>query len=254
MDVIKSLPLSIRVLFRDPINFLLMLIPTLIALIIYITAIVLIFQHSDYLGVLLQNYIPDQQTAGWLGKLLTAIFILFAFLIMSWTFVVMVGIIAAPFNSMLSSRIEKMLVLHAVSQDKKQTFSQIMQGIGGTFVNEAKKLVLILIITIMALIMNLLPLLYPLGVWLISLLLAVQFVDYSWSRHDWSFQTCLKDAARNIIPYSLSGFLFLLLVTVPIINALVPALATAYYTVLWLYRQNKISEIPGPLKQRISRS
>jgi CysZ protein len=239
MDIIKALPVSLRMLFRDPINLLLMLIPTIIAIAVYVFTIVMIFRNADYFGVMVQNYVPEQ-AAGWVGKLLTALFVIFVFLIMSWTFVVLVGIIAAPFNSMLSSRIEGLLVHQQVSTDRKQTFKQVLSSLGGIFINEAKKIFLVIFITIVALILNLLPVLYPVGVFLLSLLLAVQFVDYSWSRHDLPFSACLKDAIRNVVPYSLSGFLFLLLVTVPIINALVPALATAYYTVLWLQRQNKI--------------
>jgi CysZ protein len=252
MDLLKAVPISLRLVFRDPINFLLALIPTIIAITIYVLAIVWIFQSSDYFGVFIRNYIPDQQAAGWVGRLLVALFLIFFFLIMSWTFIVLVGIIAAPFNSMLSSRIEKILTHQQVSIDRKQTFQQVLQGLGQTFLNEFKKLFLILSMTIVALILNLVPLLYPIGVFLLSLLLAVQFIDYSWSRHEISFGLCLKDAIKNIIPYSISGFLFLLLVTVPIINALVPALATAYYTVLWLHRQNMITEFREPQRKNIT--
>jgi CysZ protein len=239
-NVMQSFPISLRMIFSDPINLTLALIPTILGLSIYILAIVAIFKNADYFGVLIQNYIPDPQTAGWVGKLLTAIFIVFIFLIMSWTFILVVGIIAAPFNSMLSSRIETILVGDQVTQNRSKTFSQIMSGIGSTFINEFKKLVLILLLTMLALLLNLFPLFYPVGIFILALMLSVQFVDYSWSRHDMHFRNCVQDIFKNMLPYGGSGFIFLILITVPIINALVPAFATSYFTVLWLKRQNKI--------------
>lgn len=238
--VMQSLPISIRMIFRDPINLLLAIIPTILALTLYIFAIVSIFKNADYFGVLVQNYVPDQDIAGWVGKLLTAIFIIFVFLIMSWTFILLVGVISAPFNSMLSARIETILVGKEVTHDKSKTFSEIMSGIGGTFINEFKKLFFIILMTMIALLLNLFPLFYPIGVFLLALMLGVQFVDYSWSRHDMHFGNCMQDTLKNMLPYAGSGFIFLILITVPIINALVPAFATSYFTVLWLHRQNKI--------------
>ncbi len=239
--VFKSLPLAVRMIVRDPINLTLALIPTVIALSLYILAIVGIFKNADYFGVMIQNYIPDPQTAGWVGKLLTAIFIVFVFLIMSWTFVIIVGIISAPFNSMLSSRIESLLVGKPVGQNRKQTFSEIMSGIGRTFKDEFQKLFFILLLTMLAMLFNLFPLFYPVGLFILALLIAVQFVDYSWSRHELRFGGCARDVISNAIPYAGGGFIFLILITIPIINAMVPAFATSYFTVLWLHRQKRLT-------------
>lgn len=239
-DLLKSLPLSFRMIFKDPVNLFLAIIPTVLALSIYFLAIYTIFRNSDMVVVSLNDFIPSSQAAGWVGKLLTAIMVIFTFLLMSWTFVLVVGILAAPFNSMLSSRIERKLAGKAMTASTSQTFSEIASKLGQTFKNELKKLIFLIVIGILAFLLNLFPLFYPIGLFLVATLLAVQFVDYSWSRHDLHFGNCFKDLVSNIIPYSIAGFLFLILITVPIINAFVPALATSYFTVLWLHRQNKI--------------
>ena len=243
MDVFKSFPLSLRMIFRDPINLMLTLIPTAIALSLYVFTIVSIFNRSDYLGLMIRDWLPEPSHAGWVGKLLTTLLILFVFLLMSWTFVIIVGIIAAPFNSMLSSRIESKLSQRVVSSDKGQTLNDVFRNLKQTFKNELKKLIFIVLLAVVAFLLNLFPLFYPVGMFLVATLLSIQFIDYSWSRHNMTFSACLGDVLKNIIPYSFSGFLFLLLVTVPIINALVPALATSYFTVLWLHRQKKITEV-----------
>lgn len=236
----KTFSQALRLITRDPVNLFLALVPTIMALFIYLFAVVWVFKRADYFTVLLMDYIPSQDAAGVLGIILTGILILFVFLVMSWTFVIVVGLIASPFNSMLSSRIETILAGKPVTEDRKKTLSAMALDLGRTFGNEIKKLVFIALVAAFAFVLNLFPLFYPIGLFLVSILFAVQFVDYSWSRHDLGAGTCIGDVFRNIIPYSASGFLFLLLVTIPIINAFVPALATSYFTVLWLKRQKKI--------------
>jgi len=239
--MLKSFPLAFKMIFKDPVNILLSLFPTGIALALYFLTITTIYRNSDRFVSMFRGYIYTADQATILAKILTAILIVFIFLLMSWTFVIVVGIIAAPFNSMLSSRIEKKLVQHVADLDKKEALKEIGQSLGQTFKNELKKLIFIVVVGCVAFFLNLFPLFYPIGILLVSVLLTVQFIDYSWSRHEMHFSACLKDITMNLIPYSISGFFFLLLVTVPIINAFVPALATSYYTVLWLHRQNKIS-------------
>ncbi|HLT22601.1 MAG TPA: EI24 domain-containing protein [Bacteriovoracaceae bacterium] len=239
MNEVKLLPISLRLIFKDPINLLLAVIPTLLALSIYIFLIVLVFKNSDYFGVFIQNWIPDPQTAGWVGKIITAIFIIFMFLVTSWTFILVSGIISAPFNSLLSSRIEEKLSGKKVSEDKKSTFKSMLKDLGSIFVNEVKKMIFIVILTGLAFLLNLFPLFYPIGIFLLALVLSIQFVDYSWSRHEMTFSQCISDLFRNILSYGGYGLVFLVLITIPIINALVPALATSFFTVLWLERQKK---------------
>lgn len=236
----KTFGQALRLITRDPVNLFLAVVPTAIALSLYILMIVMIVRHASYVELLLMDYLPSKDTAGWVGIVLTGILILFVFLMMMWTFVIVVGLIASPFNSMLSSRIETILAGKPVGEDRKKTLSAMAASLGSTFANEIKKLVFIGIVAGIAFILNLFPLFYPIGIFLVAVLFAVQFVDYSWARYDLSFGQCLGDVLRNIIPYSVSGFLFLLMVSIPIINAFIPALATSYFTVLWLKRQKKI--------------
>lgn len=240
---VSSFSLAIRSITRDPVNLILALVPTVLALAIYLWAVVSVFKNADWFTAFMSQYISSPEAAGWVGRFLTALLIIFIFLLMSWTFVVVVGIIAAPFNSMLSSRIEKQLTHQAVTDSTSKTMREIAQRLGSTFFTEIKKLIAIALMALLAFLLNLIPLFYPVGVFLVATLLAVQFVDYSWSRHDYTFGACVRDTFKNAFPYALSGGFFLILVTVPLINALVPALATAYYTILWLERHEKIQRI-----------
>ncbi len=239
-DAFQSLKLSWQMIIKDPINLMLALIPTLISLFLYLVLITAIFKNLDVLAVSLREYIHNPEGADIASKILMGIMIVFIFFIMSWTFVIVVGIISAPFNSMLSKRIEKKLSGSDLSADKSKTLQEIAQGLGQIFKNELKKLIFIVALGIVAVLLNFFPLFYPVAMLLFAALLAIQFIDYSWSRNNMHFGACMKDLGLNFIPYAFSGFFFLMLVSVPIINALVPAWATSYFTVLWLHRQNRI--------------
>lgn len=238
----RSFQLALKMIFTDPVNFVLAIIPTIISLGIYLFAIIVAYRNSDRVASLFRGYIESPDQATWIARILTAILIIFVFFIMSWTFVIVVGLIAAPFNSLLSSRIEEKLVKRIIMDESQaHAMEQVKSSMGETFKNEFKKIMLLMVVGAFAFLINLIPVLYPVGVFLIATLLAVQFIDYSWSRHDLPVSQCLKDVTVNIVPYSVSGALFLALVAVPIVNAFVPALATSYFTILWLDRQKKLS-------------
>ncbi|WP_408098663.1 EI24 domain-containing protein [Peredibacter sp. HCB2-198] len=243
--ILKAFPMAFKMILTDPVNFVLSIFPTVIALALYIFTIVSAYRNSDRLVAFFRGYIYTSDQATFLATLVTGILMIFIFFVMSWTFVIVVGIIAAPFNSLLSSRIETKLVQKVyMDEDQSKALEQVKMSMGQTFKNEAKKLVFIGIVAVMAFLLNLFPLFYPLGVFLVATLVAVQFVDYSWSRRNMHFGECFKDVLKNIIPYSISGAIFLLLVAIPIVNAFIPALATSYFTVLFLYRQKKIELAP----------
>ncbi len=236
----KSFSFALGMIFRDPINLLLAIIPTLMAIAIYILTIVSIYRNSDRFVSMFRGYIYTADQASLLAKVLTGILIIFIFFLMSWTFIVVVGIIAAPFNSMLSSRIEDKLCGKKLDNDKSRTMKEMAGELGATFKNEMKKLILIVCMAGFAFVLNFFPLFYPVGLCILAILLSIQFIDYSWSRNNVTFGKCMNDVFKNIIPYTLSGLVFLMLVSIPLVNTLVPAFATSYYTILWLHRQNKI--------------
>jgi uncharacterized protein involved in cysteine biosynthesis len=243
--VIKSFPVALKMIFTDPVNFVLSLFPTIIALTLYVFTVIAIYRNSDSFVSYFKGYIYTADQATVLAKILTAILIIFLFFIMSWTFVIVVGIISAPFNSLLSSRIEEKLTSRVImDEDQIHAIEKVKSSMMQTFKNEFKKLVFLLVMAGFAFLLNLIPVLYPVGVFIVAVLLSVQFVDYSWSRHNMHFLDCLKDVMKNIFPYSVSGAIFLALVAIPLVNAFIPAFATSYFTVLWLYRQKKIDLSP----------
>jgi CysZ protein len=236
----KSLSLSIKLIFRDPINLVLSIIPSLISLALYIFLIVIISSNFNTFSSLIQSYIPHGEIAGWIGNIVGFLFIIFVLLLMNWTYIILVGLISTPFNSVLSARIESYLSGDKLETDRQKTLKGIFSRFFKMIRSELFKLLFILGLTAISLVLNLFPFFYPISIVLLSFLLAIQFLDFSWSRHHFHFMDCFRDLIKSFGVYGTSGFFFLILMSIPFINSLVPAMATGHFTILWMNQQKRI--------------
>ncbi len=238
-DFISTITDTISYIKRDKVNVILLLIPLLIGIVVYFAAGTLIYGSLYKLGM---GYMTAWITSGTMGTIIAYLAkilfsILFYFLI-NFTFVLVVTVIASPFNDLLSSRIEKLYKEQEV-EGIGTAFKNIFSKIVFVLFNELKKITFIIILTIASFILGYVPFLLPLSVVISGLLLAVEFLDYSWSRHDLAFSDCFKELKRNFIVYTISGLCFLVLVTIPVINLFVPALATSFFTLMYLKKNLK---------------
>ncbi len=102
--------------------------------------------------------------------------------------------------------------------------------------NEIKKFVFVISISSFSFLMSFIPFLVPVSIGLTSILLSISFIDYSWSRDGLSFRHCVKDVKRSFFGYMISGFIFMFLLSVPIVNLLVLPLAVIYFTIFYIER------------------
>lgn len=236
---------ALQQLTKSKINFILAFIPVLIGVAIYY------FLGSWFYGTVMnkgQEIIGSYITGGGFGTIIyyiiAAIVSILLFLLVNWTFVLMVSIISSPFNDMLSSRIEKNII-NKEQDDISSTFSDLFKNILSVLSNEIKKVTFIFLMSVVAFILGYIPLLTPLSLFITVILLAVSFIDYSWARHNIKFSNCLSDLRRNFIGYGIGGTFFFILVSIPIVNLIVSPLATSYFTLLWLKNnehRNKVTE------------
>lgn len=243
-DVFSAIPEALRFLLKDPVNFFLFLIPSIVAVVIYIVAGTYALENGmAFTKVLINKYILSQNASMFMYYFVSGLMAILLFVLVSWTFVLMVGIIAAPFNSVISSRIEKKLRGETQTKDKSQGISDVIAGFGRTLFNEFKKLTVIVIATVLAMGLNFIPVLFPVAILMLALIMSAQFLDYSWSRHELSAAACFKDLLGFFFGNVVAGMMFLGLMAVPLINVLVPAFATSYYTVLWVKRQTQTQQL-----------
>jgi CysZ protein len=225
---------SFQILFKDKVNLTLAFIPVFIGVVLYGLLGTWLFGTLVEQGT---KWIEELSGSGAVGGVFTwilgAIFTVILYFVVSWTFVLIITILASPFNDMLSRRVEK------ISKGQElETFAASFAIIGSTFImtlgNEIKKVSFILILSLVAFSLGYIPLLTPISILISVLLLAIGFVDYSWSRHNIPFKNCFSDVKKNIINYSFGGGFFFILVTIPIVNLIVSSWATSYFTLLWV--------------------
>ncbi len=239
-DVFSTWPVALRFIFKDPVNFILFLIPAILSVLIYIIAGYYFLTSSlDWAQALIFKYVVSKNNGMIVYYIITGLLMFLFYLLVSWTFILLVGLLSAPFNDVISRRIEQKMRGNVVSGDRSKTIKQVFSGLLKTLVNELKKVLVILLVTVVATVLNFIPLLYPVALILLALLMSSQYLDYTWSRHDMPAGLCFKDLLKFAPSNALSGMMFLVLIAVPFINALVPAIATSYYTVLWNKRQLK---------------
>jgi CysZ protein len=225
---------SFQILFKDKVNLTLALIPMLIGIMLYAFIGTWLFGSLVDQGTKWITELTGSGTAGGIFTwILAAIFTVILYFVVSWTFVLLITILASPFNDMLSRRVERI----SKEQDL-ETFAASFAIIGSTFImtigNEIKKILFILILSLVSFSLGYIPLLTPLSIMISVLLLAIGFIDYSWSRHSIPFASCFSDVRKNLINYSFGGGFFFLLITIPIVNLIVSPWATSYFTLLWI--------------------
>ena len=237
-DMVASLKDALIILRKDKWTLLLSLLPILIGIGVYI------FLGKWLYGDVLDwgtSLIEDKVKGGWLSALSGVIILLLSvifFFVINWTFVMLVSLLASPFNDMISRRVEK-ITNGQQPPELSESFKIMLSRLGKTLLNEVKKIIFLLILTIIGFAVSfILP---PLGFVISALLFAINFIDYSWSRHDLKLGLCVKNLKESLIPYTISGAGFLILVSIPVLNLFILPYSTIYYTILFTKGQKVLS-------------
>ncbi len=200
------------------------------------------YLYNDLLD-LGKNYIEQNiSSTGWASAfyyLIVGILTVLFFFLINWGFVLVVSLIASPFNDLLSSRVEKLVSggeLSGLGKDFEKAIGKFFFVI----INEVKKVVFIILLTILSFAMGLVPLVGPvLSTLMAAVLISIQFLDYNWARHDLSLGQCVKDYRKTPFVYSASGLIFVFLLSIPIINIFCLPLAVVYFTILFTKKSNR---------------
>ena len=163
------------------------------------------------------------------GVVITLLAIGYYFMV-NLLFILMVSVVASPFNDFLSTRVGKKLG----EGESPPAVGNIFRRVWRIWFNELKKIACIGSLTTLSLLLGFFPPLIPLSIVLSSLLLSASFLDYNWSRRSLSLRGCLQDMRRHWWHYGLSGFLFLFAFTIPVLNVFMVPFAVVYYTVMYV--------------------
>jgi CysZ protein len=225
---------SYKLILKDKVSFILALIPILIGITLYYFVGKNLFTSlMSYGQEFISGYVTNETVGSAINIIVGSILSIFLYFIVNWTFVLIVSIIASPFNDVLSARLEKKYLgeeLPSFNDSMKSTFANFIQ----TITNEIKKISLIIILSFFAVLLGLFPILAPISILIGSIVLSTEFLDFSWGRHGMKFSEIKAEIKKNFISYSLGGSFFMLLVSIPFINLLVPSWGTSYFTILWV--------------------
>ena len=175
------------------------------------------------------------ESSYFLQGVVVALLAVFYYFIVSLLFVLVVSVVAAPFNDLLSTRIGKKLGEHSDVSVPGNFFRRALR----VWFNELKKIMCIVVLTVFSLLLGFFPPLIPLSIVFSAFLLSAGFLDYSWSRRGFTLRECAGDVRKHFWIYGLSGFLFLFAFTVPIINVFLVPYAVVYYTVVHMRGDGK---------------
>ncbi len=241
-NLLKSYSLAFRYLFKDSTNFLLAIIPVGLGISIYALIGKWIFGTALSSGQQwIETHIASQNWGGVIYWIAITLLSILLFMVVNWTFVLVVSLIASPFNDLLSRRVDAQ---YRGLEVKK--LNRLLQELGGNILkilwNEIKKIFLILLFVILSFALSIVPILVPISTLLSALILAAGYLDYSWSRYELPAGKCFASIKAGWVSYGISGFGYMLLLSIPLINLFSIPFAVIQYTILFIDKSPDLLE------------
>ncbi len=186
---------------------------------------------SDQLDVWLEKLLPDWLS--WLEWLIWPLFAIAMFLIVFYTFTVIANLIAAPFNSLLSARIEAMLTGQKPEDINSDSFFRLMAR---TIKSEIQKILYaikwfipLIIITIIPAVNIVAPFLWILfAVWFFAL----EYNDYPLANRGHFFEEVKIYNRKNRMRALGLGTAVFIMTSIPLVNFFAMPIAVAGATKL----------------------
>lgn len=164
------------------------------------------------------------------------------YFIASFVFLLLVSLFSCFFSDVISQRVENVMVDDRLSS-LADGFMQTLKRFPRVLKNEIKKISAIAFFVMIAALFGLSGVLMPVGLLITWALVAVQFLDYSWCRHLYSFSDCIQDFKDHWIGYVLSGMIFSFALAVPFGGVLFFSFANIFFTCLFV--KNQLEESPS---------
>jgi CysZ protein len=190
---------------------------------------------------------PDSWIGAIVDKLLFVLWVVFGLallVIFSYTFTLVANLIAAPFNSLLSEKIEAHLN-GSLGHKSSDSFKHVLKSMPKILHSEISKLLYLLLWTIPVLLLFVIPginILAPFvsflfGAWMFSL----EYMDYPMSNNGHLFGSVKKSLRKKRHLALGFGSAVTLISIIPILNLIAMPVAVAGATKLWVDQQAKNS-------------
>ncbi len=243
MNIITCIGVALKMFKEDKWISILSLVPVIVGATIYYFLGSYIYGDVLNMGkAWIETSVNSNGWGSFLYYIMIGILTIGFYFLLSWSFVLVVSGIASPFNDIVSRRVEKVLA-GEIPESISASLTRMSARFLGTIVNELKKIAFIVTLSLLALVVSFIPMLAPIGVVISAVLLAVGFLDYSWSRHSMHFRDCLNDVRKHLFSYGIMGGVFLALISIPILNLFLLPFGVVYFTVLFTDRNIGIKNL-----------
>lgn len=212
------------------------LIPLIINLILFSGAFYYLFLQLEDLFAYINGYIPD--FLSWLNFILWPLAIIIVLVVFSYFFSTVANWIAAPFNGLLSEKVECYL---SGQPAPPGTVGDVIKDIPRTLGREWLKLKYYLPKAIGCLILFLIPgigqTIAPILWFLFSAwMMAIQYCDYPFDNHKIGFSEMKARLQQDRAGAMSFGFMVTIFSMIPIVNLVVMPVAICGATALWVDR------------------
>jgi CysZ protein len=163
-------------------------------------------------------------------------------LVVFFTFTPLANIVAAPFNALMSEKIEEMMTGNPVNSD-----TSFMALVSSSIRSQIGKLLYILLWSAGLLLVSLIPVLNFISpvLWVLfgSWLLSLEYLDYPMGNHDMTFAQEKKAlSTRRGLSLGFGGMV-MILTSIPVVNFFVMPVAVAGATVMWVDQLSASAEL-----------
>ena len=194
----------------------------------------LIWYGAGQFSAFIEWLLPDKSE--WLRRFLWPIFALVTLIIIFFAFTLVANIVGAPFNGLLSERVEEHLT--GIKSDQSGGWRKMINNFIPILIAELKKLLYIILLMSLYSLIFIIPVINVIApiLWVVfsAWVLALEYVDYPMSAHNISFKELRKRLKERMLLTFGFGFSTLVITTIPLINFLAMPTAVAGATVMWV--------------------
>ena len=193
-----------------------------------------IWYGSEQFDTLLENYLPSW--LAWLEFILWPLFVIASLLIVFFAFTLVANVIGAPFNGILSEKIEEQLTQQKIPSEGG--YKELLRSARVAIFNEFRKLFYLAVRILPLLLLFIIPginilapfLWFIFGAWL----LAIEYLDYPMGNQNLAFTqqlTLLKEKRFLCLGF---GAALVLITIIPVLNFFAMPVGVAAATALWI--------------------
>lgn len=209
------------------------LIPLTINIALMLTMLMLGIHYFEQLVQWLLHFLPHWLV--WLSAVLWLVFSISFVLMFAYTFTIITNIISAPFNGLLSEKVQEMY--GSIPASAQMTFTQVIADTPRTVGRAARSFLYFLPRALVCFILLFIPLLQAIVpvLWFIfnAWMMSVQYMDYPMDNNKISFNSMLNKLTQKRSANFTFGTSVLIGTMIPVLNLLVMPAGVIGATLFW---------------------